>query len=375
MGFRAARRAMGNLKLMIVGGEAMSEELARQLRSIVPGRVFNVYGPTETTVWSTMHELTTISGPVPIGKPIANTQLYVVDDRQRPLPMGVPGELLIGGDGVGRGYLNRPDLTRARFLQNGHGTVYRTGDLVRLQSDGVVEFLGRFDDQVKIRGHRIELGEIEAVLESNALVRKAVVHPQDDAAGGKRLVAYVVPKSSNGFCSDALREFVVERLPEFMVPSLFEPLNELPMTPSGKVDRRALPKPSIRPCRDGAARKRTPPRTPTERQLVELWQTLLEIREVDRIDNFFELGGHSLLGMRAISKIQETFGVRLSTKTFLVSSLAQVAAEIDRLNADGQTGAADGPRSTVGTAVLGRFPRWFMNRVKGEGAKTAKNRN
>lgn len=368
------RRAMSNLRVMIVGGEAMSEELARQLRSIVPGRVFNVYGPTETTVWSTMHELTTVSGPVPIGKPIANTQLYVVDDRQKPLPGGVPGELLIGGDGVGRGYLNRPDLTRARFLQNGHRTVYRTGDLVRLRPDGVIEFLGRFDDQVKIRGHRIELGEIEAVLESDPSVRKAVVHPQDAAAGGKRLVAYVVPSSSSGFCMDALRQFVNERLPEFMVPSLFEPLNELPMTPSGKVDRRALPKPNFRPCREGAAQKRTPPRTPTERKLVELWQTLLEVREVDRTDNFFELGGHSLLAMRAISEIYESFGVRLSIKTFIIRSLIQIATEIDRLNNGNQMDIDDRARSKVGIAVLERFPRWLLNRVNGDGAKNAKYR-
>lgn len=367
------RRAMGNLRLMIVGGEAMSEELARQLRATVPGRVFNVYGPTETTVWSTMHELVALGGPVPIGKPIANTQLYVVDDRQRPLPLGVPGELLIGGDGVGRGYLNRPDLTQARFLETGHGTVYRTGDLVRLRSDGEVEFLGRFDDQVKIRGHRIELGEIEAVLESNSTVRKAVVHPQDDAAGGKRLVAYVVPNSPNGFEVDALRDFAQQRLPEFMVPSVFEPLSELPLTPSGKVDRRALPKPNFGLRRERSAHERQPPRTETERRLVELWQTLLEVPEVDRADNFFELGGHSLLGMRAISKIQEAFGVRLATKTFVVSSLAQIAAEIDRLTGGRQRSGTDAGRSKLRAAFLERFPRWLMDQVKNEKKSKAAN--
>ena len=189
------RQAMTRLQWMIVGGEAMSEDLASQLRSTIPGRVFNVYGPTETTVWSTMHLLTEINGPVPIGKPILNTQLYVVDERQKLLPIGVPGELLIGGDGVGRGYLRRPDMTEARFLKTEYGTVYRTGDLVRLRPDGSVDFLGRLDDQVKIRGHRIELGEIEAVVETHPTVRKAVVHPQDDTAGGKRLVAYIVPSS------------------------------------------------------------------------------------------------------------------------------------------------------------------------------------
>ncbi len=366
------RRAMGNFKLMIVGGEAMSEELARQLQSTVQGRVFNVYGPTETTVWSTMQELIDIDGPVPIGKPIANTQLYVMDERQRPLPTGVPGELLIGGNGVGRGYLNRPDLTQARFLRTDHGTVYRTGDLVRLRPDGVVEFLGRFDDQVKIRGHRIELGEIEAVLESHPSVRKAIVHPQDDAAGGKRLVAYVVPSLSTGFCAESLRQFVNERVPEFMVPSLFELLSELPMTPSGKVDRRALPKPNFSQSRDSAADKRTPPRTTTERRLAELWQTLLEITDLDRADNFFELGGHSLLGMRAISKIQEVFDVRLTTKTFLVSSLAQVASEIDRLSAERQPHVDGGGRSRIGAALLDRLPRWLVEPRNGEKSSATK---
>jgi acyl carrier protein len=310
-----------------------------------------------------MQELTVVNGPVPIGKPIANTQLYVTDDRQRPLPLGVPGELLIGGDGVGRGYLKRPDLTQARFVQHGHGTVYRTGDLVRLRPDGVVEFLGRFDHQVKIRGHRIELGEIEAVLESAPGVRQAVVHPQDDAAGGKRLVAYVVCHSRTGFCADTLRKFVGERLPQFMVPSVFEPLNELPMTPSGKVDRGALPKLNFRPCGE---RKPTSPRTKTERQLIELWQIMLEVTQVDPGDNFFELGGDSLLAMRAISEIHKMFRVRLTTKTFLVNSLSQIASEIDRLNAGRQLDVDDVGPSKVGATGFGRLARWFKDKRNSE---------
>jgi acyl carrier protein len=303
-----------------------------------------------------------VNGPVPIGKPIANTQLYVVDNRQRPLPLGVPGELLIGGDGVGRGYLKRPDLTQARFVQHNHGTVYRTGDLVRLRPDGAVEFLGRFDHQVKIRGHRIELGEIEAVLESAPGVRQAVVHPQDDAAGGKRLVAYVVCQSQTGFCADTLRRFVGERLPQFMVPSVFEPLNELPMTPSGKVDRSALPKLSFRTCSE---RKPMSPHTKTERRLVELWKKMLEVTQVAPDDNFFELGGDSLLAMRAISEIHRTFGVQLSTKTFLVSSLSQIAAELDRRNAGQQSDVDGDGRSKGGAAGLGRLSRWFTDKRNG----------
>ena len=371
------RKALGHLKVMIVGGEVMPEELGRQLREIVPGRVFNVYGPTETTVWSTRLPLTDISGPgiVPIGRPIANTQLYVVDERQRPLPIGVPGELLIGGDGVGRGYLNNPELTASRFLNLGNGRTYRTGDLVRLRRDGVVEFLGRFDHQVKIRGHRIELGDIESVLEAAPGVRKAVVHPQEDASGSKRLVAYIVPQSSAPFCADAVRDFVRERLPEFMLPSIYEPMNEFPLTPSGKVDRRALPKPNFRPRREDAARKPFSPQTATERRLVELWQKLLEVQEIDADDNFFELGGHSLLAMRAISEIQKTFDVRLSTKTFLISSLSQIAAEIDRLVPARPPAVVPATSPNVAsTSRFGRLTRWFHGRAKSDGAEVGGNR-
>jgi non-ribosomal peptide synthetase component F/methionyl-tRNA formyltransferase len=354
------RQAMTRLQLMIVGGEAMSEELARQLRSTVSGQVFNVYGPTETTVWSTMQLLTEINGPVPIGRPIGNTQIYVTDERQQPLPIGVPGELLIGGDGVGRGYLKRPDLTQTRFIKTEHGTVYRTGDLVRLRPDGVVEFLGRFDDQVKIRGHRIELGEIEAVLESHPAVRKAVVHPQDDTAGGKRLVAYIVPNSAD-VCGETLRPFVSQRLPEFMVPSHFETMSDLPLTPSGKVDRRALPKPNFGLRRETGSQKRTPPQSATERQLAELWQALLEVSDIDRADNFFELGGHSLLGMWAISQISEKFGVRLASKSLLVGTLAQVAAEIDKSKIEPAATVVEERRTKLATALLERFPRFLRS--------------
>jgi non-ribosomal peptide synthetase component F/methionyl-tRNA formyltransferase len=351
------RQAMTRLQWMVVGGEAMSEDLARQLRSTVPGRVFNVYGPTETTVWSTMHLLAEIDGPVPIGKPVFNTQLYVVDERQKLLPIEVPGELLIGGDGVGRGYLRRPDMTDARFLKTEYGTVYRTGDLVRLRPDGSVEFLGRLDDQVKIRGHRIELGEIEAVLETHPTVRKAVVHPQDDAAGGKRLVAYIVA-IADGIGVETLRQFVSERLPEYMLPSHFETMSDLPLTPSGKVDRRALPKPNFGQRREAASEVQTPPQTETERELAELWQSLLEVGQIDRADNFFELGGHSLLGMRAISQIHEKFGVRLATKSLLVGTLAQVAAEIDKSKGVQPT-EVDRRRSAIAAALLERFPRFL----------------
>jgi non-ribosomal peptide synthetase component F len=356
-----ARQALARLKVMIVGGEAMSVELARQLRSTVSGRIFNIYGPTETTVWSTMHLLDDVGGPVPIGKPTPNTQLYVTDERLKPLPIGVPGELLIGGDSVGRGYLKRPELTESRFLKTQQGTVYRTGDLVRLRPDGVLEFLGRLDDQVKIRGFRIELGEIEAVLETHPAIRKAVVHPQDDASGGKRLVAYIVPRSEN-VRLEAIRQFVCERLPDFMVPSHYESMSELPLTPSGKVDRRALPKPSVDQRRESVPQVRTPPQTETERQLAELWQSLLEAGAIDRSDNFFELGGHSLLAMRAASQINEKFGVRMAPKSLLICTLAQLAAEIDESKGVQPTAVEDRP-STIAASLLKRFPRFLTGRL------------
>ena len=193
---------------MMVGGEAMSVELAHQLRSSVGGRVLNAYGSIEMTVWSTCHELTDERDSVPIGQPIANTRLCVMDEQQRIVPIGVPGELVVSGDGVGRGYLNQPELTDACFLTNDGRRMYRTGDLVRMRRDGVLEFLGRLDHQVKIRGNHINLPDIDSVLQSAPGVRKAVVQPQTDASGGQRLVAYVVPESSTEFSQNDLREFV-----------------------------------------------------------------------------------------------------------------------------------------------------------------------
>jgi non-ribosomal peptide synthetase component F len=346
------RQALARLKVMVVGGEALAVELARQLRSTVSGRVYNIYGPTETTVWSTMHLLDDAAGPVPIGKPVPNTQLYVTDERQEPLPIGVPGELLIGGSGVGRGYLKRPELTQSRFLKTEHGTVYRTGDRVRLRPDGVYDFLGRLDDQVKIRGFRIELGEIEAVLETHPDVRKAVVHPQDDTTGGKQLVAYLVPRSGNARI-EGLRQFVGERLPDFMIPSHYQTLSELPLTPSGKVDRRALPQPTFTQRRESGSPVQAP-QTATERQLAELWQSLLETGEIDRSDNFFELGGHSLLCMLAVSLINEKLAVRVATKSLMVCTLAQLAAEIDHSKGVQPTAAVR--PSTIAASLLKHFP-------------------
>ena len=225
---------------MIVGGEAMSAELARQLRLSVGGRVFNAYGSIETTVWSTCHELTEDGGSIPIGRPLAKTRLYVMDDHQRLLPIGVPGELVISGGGVGRGYLNYPELTEACFLSSDCGRMYRTGDRVRMRRDGNLEFIGRLDREVKIRGNHLNLPDIESVLQCAPGVRKAVVQSQTDPSGGQRLVAYVIPVSPVEFSRKDLRDFVRLRLPECMIPSLIEPVNELPLTRSGQVDHRAL---------------------------------------------------------------------------------------------------------------------------------------
>lgn len=359
-----SRNALARVSVMVVGGEAMSVELAHQLRSSVKGRVLNVYGSIETTVWSTSHELTDERGSVPIGKPIANTRLYVMDEHQRLLPIGVPGELVVSGDGVGRGYLNKPELTDACFLRNDRGRMYRTGDVVRMRRDGVLEFLERLDHQVKIRGNHINLPDIESVLQSASGVRKAVVQPQTDASGGQRLVAYVVPVSSAEFRPNDLREFVRARLPECMIPSLIEPMHDLPLTPSGTVDRRALPKTFGRPRPSDPERSLTAPATETQRRLAELWKRLLDVTEIDRTAKFVDLGGHSLLAMRAITEIEKTFATRISVRALLVSSLSQVAAEIDRLTAGRHDHAGRDRARDTESPGLGRLARWFKKKTQ-----------
>ncbi|MEA2599254.1 MAG: hypothetical protein QOF89_246, partial [Acidobacteriota bacterium] len=309
----------------LCGGEALSPVLAAALRPKV-GSLWNVYGPTETTVWSTAEEIQG-EGPILVGRPIANTEAYVLDGAGQPVPVGVPGELLLGGAGLARGYLGRPELTAERFVPAPFGTglrLYRTGDLARYRADGRLECLGRIDTQVKVRGFRIELGEIEAALGGHPEVATAVVVAREEASGDRRLVAYVVPRRTGADLSDELRSWVRQSLPDYMVPAAWMFLAELPLTPNGKVDRKALPAPI---SEAGGA---VAPRTPTEEVLAGIWARVLGLESVGSEDSFFHLGGHSLLATQVISRIREAFGVELPLRQiFETPTLAGLARSID----------------------------------------------
>ncbi|HVQ32095.1 MAG TPA: amino acid adenylation domain-containing protein, partial [Vicinamibacteria bacterium] len=306
----------GDAKLRVFcGGEALSRDLARTLLSRGEA-LFNLYGPTETTIWSTVERVSVADRPVPIGRPIANTTLYVLDERLQPSALGVPGELYIGGDGVARGYLGRPELTAERFVPDpfagqGGRRLYRTGDLVRRLSDGRLEYLGRQDDQAKIRGFRVELGEIETALTQHPFVEAATVVARDDSSGQKRLFAYFVARADRAPSATELRAFLGERLPAYMVPSGFSRLDALPLTPNGKVDRRALP--AIAPARSGLGAL-VPARTPIEAELVAVWRDVLRVPELGVHDSFFELGGHSILATQMVSRVRDSLGVELPVR-------------------------------------------------------------
>jgi amino acid adenylation domain-containing protein len=320
---------------VLCGGEALTGELANQLRR-KSASLWNMYGPTETTIWSAVYQVQTEqTGVVPIGQPIANTQLFVLDSKLQPVPIGVPGDLYIGGDGLARGYLNRPELTQEKFLPSpfSHSTgsrLYRTGDRARYLADGAVDFLGRADYQVKIRGFRIELGEIEAVLRTVPGVRDAVVVAHEDGHRDKRLVAYVVAAQETGLNERELRAALQLKLPEYMVPSIFVPLPELPLTPNGKVDRRALPEPTY--VSSESRKNFVAPRDEVEMEIAELWQTLLERQPIGIYDNFFELGGHSLLATQFLARLRSTFQVQVSLRSFFgdptVSGIAKAIEEV-----------------------------------------------
>lgn len=328
----AARAALRSLKNLLVGGEELPRDLAAELKSLVSGRVLNMYGPTETTVWSATHELTDAPARIPLGRPIANTQIYVVDQNCQPVPVDVPGELVIGGDGVVRGYLNRPELTAERFVPDPFKPgrrLYRTGDQALWREDGVLEFLGRLDHQVKIRGHRIELAEIEAVLASHPGVGQAVVVAREDVPGDKRLVAYVVPGPGPAASVTELRDHVGRELPEFMVPAAFVTLEELPLTPNKKIDRKGLPAPDT--SRPALPREFVAPRTPNEAILAGFFQEALALERVGIFDDFIELGGDSLAAVEVFVKIEETFDVEFPLALlFQVPTVAGLASHLER---------------------------------------------
>jgi amino acid adenylation domain-containing protein len=315
---------------IVCGGEALSRGLANEL--IDRGAsLWNMYGPTETTIWSAALELTRGHGAPPVGGPIANTRFYVVDRHLEPTPIGVPGELLIGGDGVARGYHNRPELTAERFIDDpfdpAGGRVYRTGDRMRFRADGMLEFLGRLDHQVKLHGYRIELGEIEASLDGHPDIRRSVVLIDEDETGVKRLVAYVVAESDRVPAVDDLRRHVSESVPAYAVPSTIVRLDELPLTDNGKLDRKALPRPGT--VREDMHARFVAPSTPTEEALAAIWADLLAIDKVGAEDDFFELGGHSLLAVKMLARVHEQLGVEIFlTTVFERPTLAALAAAV-----------------------------------------------
>lgn len=346
------------LKRVFCGGEALSADLIERFYARLPANLYNLYGPTEATIDATFWacELEGNQQIVPIGRPIANMQAYILDPHLHPAPVGVPGELYLGGVDLARGYLNRPDLTAEKFIpdpfnleaaplqvRTGSSQVgdrlYKTGDLARYLPDGNIEFLGRIDHQVKVRGFRIELGEIETILREHPAVRETVVVAWEDGSGDiilrrdERLVAYLVPQKQMALFISELRSYLEEKLPDYMIPSTFVSLDALPLTPNGKVDRQALPAPDwTRPDLEGAF---VAPRTPPEKVLAEIWAEALGLVRVGVYDDFFELGGNSLLATQIISRVRDVFQAQISLRSFFeASTIAELALLIGEIFID-----------------------------------------
>ena len=326
-----------SLRHVICSGEALPGALQSRFYGRLGAKLHNLYGPTEAAVdvthWTCLPEHG--SAAVPIGRPVANTQIYILDGRLEPVPIGVAGELHIGGVQVARGYVNRPELTAEKFIRDPfsaqeHARLYKTGDLARFRADGAIEYLGRLDHQIKLRGFRIELGEIETVLLTHPQVREAVVLAREDTPGDKRLVAYVVWAEGGAASSSELREHLKQRLPEYMVPAAFVELEALPLTPNGKVDRKRLPAPE-RSLSD--AERYVAPRSQLERKLAEIFADVLRVERVGIHDNFFALGGHSLLATRLVSAVRSTLDVDLPLRTvFQRPTVAELAQELTHLD-------------------------------------------
>ena len=362
---------------LILGGEASNWQLVHKIQQINPKcKIFNHYGPTETTVGVLTYQASAnnkdIAGAtVPLGKPLPNTQVYVLDADLQPVPLGVPGELHIGGAGLARGYLNRSDLTATKFItgnfaDNLNLRLYKTGDLVRYRSDGNLEFLGRIDNQVKLRGFRIELGEIEAVLARHPSIREKAVLVRQDRSGDKRLVAYIVAQPESPRSSD-LRSFLQECLPDYMVPSAFVFLDTMPLTPNGKVDRRALPAPDTLDIKTDV--EYVPPSNPTEELLATIWADILDIERIGVNDNFFESGGHSLLATRVISRCCQAFSVEISLQLlFEKPTIATLARAITQYQQESDLSKYQtiSPREKSDSTGLSFAQKrlWFLDRLE-----------
>jgi len=355
------------LRTITVAGEALPAELVARWGA--RHRLWNLYGPTEATIWSTAAECSDPERKPVIGAPIPNTRAYVLDAGGEPLPVGLPGELYIGGVGVARGYLGRPGLTAERFVPDAFGReagarLYRTGDLARWTADGTLDYVGRADHQLKVRGFRIEPGEIEARLAAHPAVREAVVIAREDVPGDRRLVAYVV--GTAGAAADALRAHLAETLPEYMVPAAYVRLDGWPLTPNGKLDRKALPA----PAGDAhAAREYDPPVGETEQAVAEIWAEVLRVDRVGRHDHFFELGGHSLLAVQVISRVRQVLAVEAALRDlFTRPVLKDFARELEM--------AARAELPPIQPAAReGRVPLsfaqarlWFLDRLGGLGS-------
>jgi amino acid adenylation domain-containing protein len=318
------------LQTIITAGETCPAELVQRWGG---GRqFFNAYGPTEATIWATVEECELEERRPTIGRPIANTEVYVLDERREAVGIGVAGELYIGGVGLARGYMRRADLTAERFSPHPFSKqpgarLYRTGDVVRWRGNGKLDFIGRVDEQVKVRGYRIELGEIEAVLRRHARVRECVVIAQADEIRDRRLVAYIVSRDEEVVSTSEMRRHLAECLPEYMIPSIFVPLESLPLTPNGKVDKQALPGPEHN--RPELTDSYQAPRSPIEEVLCGIWGEVLRVEQVGIHDDFFELGGHSLLATQVVSRIREVLQVEVPLRSLFESrTLANMAETI-----------------------------------------------
>ncbi len=332
----AEKGSFKNQLKIISGGEALPQELAKKLLSMNV-ELWNFYGPTETTIWSTSSHIVSNEQKINIGHPIANTQAYILDGNLQTVPRGVPGELHIGGVGVARGYLDRRDLTAAKFIPNPFSSdtqsrLYKTGDLARFLADGQIECLGRIDYQVKVRGFRIELGEIEAIMAQYPAIKEAVAIAREDTPGAKLLVGYFVANNDNaaGEHISELRLFLKERLPDYMVPTQFVALDAMPLTPNGKVDRQALPKPDN--YRAALIANYVAPRNELESQIADIWVEVLELERVGIYDNFFELGGYSLLAIQIVSRLRQSLQIEiLLPNLFELPTVADLATRISAL--------------------------------------------
>jgi amino acid adenylation domain-containing protein len=346
-----------SVRTVNLAGEPLRPHLVREIQNAgTVEKVYDLYGPSEDTTYSTK-ALREGDGPEIIGRPISNTQAYLLDRNLEPVPIGVSGEVYLGGEGIARGYYNRPELTAESFIPNPFdrkpgSRLYKTGDVARYLPDGTIQYLGRLDHQVKIRGYRIELGEIETTLNQLTGIKEAVVVAREDEPGDIRIVAYVVPEEEPLSPPD-LREFLKQTLPEYMVPAAFVELGEVPLTPNGKLDRQALPKPTG--SLTGLETKFLAPRNPVEKVLAKIWSEVLGLERVGARDNFYELGGHSLLATQVVARVGQTFEVELPLRVFFenptvagltevlencdtvpgrVSAIAKILEQIDAMDAE-----------------------------------------